>query len=52
MQFFNQEYFASSVRKGKSAVVAILYVKNYIKVLKIFLDKSSQKLPQRITIGQ
>ena len=32
---FNSKYFADTVRKGTSAVVAILYVKNDIKVLKI-----------------
>ena len=34
-QFFCQKYFSSSVRKGESAVVALIYVKNDIKVLKI-----------------
>ena len=29
---YNKEYFASSVMKGKSAVAAILYVKNDFKV--------------------
>ena len=45
---FNLKYLASSVRKGTSAVSAILYVKNDMKVSKIikvtFLDKSPQKL--------
>ena len=45
---FNQRNFASSVRKETSVVDALMYVKNYIWVLKIldstFLDQSPQKL--------
>ena len=45
---FNKEYFGSSVVKGKSAVIAVMYIKKDIKVLKIlkctFLDKSPQKV--------
>ena len=45
---FYSEYLASSVGNETSAVVAILYVKNYNKISKIFkstfLDKSPHKL--------
>ena len=46
----NYEYFASSVKKGKSEVVAILYFKNYIKVFKILKCTFLDKFPQNINV--
>ena len=47
---FISKYFTSSVRKRASAVVAILYVKNYIKVLKILQCTLLGKAPQKLDV--